>query len=173
MPLEAKDRTGLVGTPPSLPSELQPSSLSIAFSVASLSALDILAGKFCFEQFDLLEDASFLLLLPYVFRLLLVLYLLDSNCDHGLESVDGIIASVMKIPADDSQFKENHAKLSGVRFTLEISPHECRISRLQQGGQVGNIVANSLHESNVRADIMTNENDVAFRVLVMTKGCLF
>jgi hypothetical protein len=30
-----------------------------------------------------------------------------------------------------------------------------------------------LHESNVRADVMTNENDVAFRVLVMTKGCLF
>jgi hypothetical protein len=79
----------------------------------------------------------------------------------------------MKMPSDDTQFKQDHAKLPGVRFTLEISPHECRISRLQQGGQVGNIVADSLQESNVRADIMTNENDVALRVLVMTKGCLF
>ena len=49
--------------------------------------------------------------LLYVFRLLLVLYLFDSNCDYGLESIDGIIASVIEIPADDTPFRENHAKL--------------------------------------------------------------
>jgi hypothetical protein len=50
LPFGAEERTGATGPPPSLPSELQPSSFSIANSVASLSALLELVEGFSHEQ---------------------------------------------------------------------------------------------------------------------------
>jgi hypothetical protein len=76
--------------------------------------------------------------------LVLLFYMLDSNRNHSLESIDSIISSIMEVPADDSQLSQNAAKISWVTLPLEVSPHECRVSRLEQVGQVMNIIADRL-----------------------------
>jgi hypothetical protein len=83
---------------------------------------------------DSLRDTSLLLLLSNLLCLILFLYVLNSNSNHGLQSIGGIITSIVEMPADDAQFGQNATKLFYVSFSLEISPHECRISRLQQVG---------------------------------------
>src|ERR1700691_4380388 len=100
----------------------------------------MLVGNFSLVQYNLLRHASLFLLLSDLLRLVLFLYMLDSNCDHGLESIDSVITSVMEVPADDSQLSQNAAKISGVGLPLEISPHERRVGRLQQVRQIMNII---------------------------------
>lgn len=124
-------------------------------------------------QCNLLRHASLFLLLSDLLRLVFFLYVLDSNCDHGLEGIDSVITSVMEVPADDSQLSQNAAKISGVGLPLEISPHERRVGRLQQVRQIMNIIADSFQEVDVSTDVMANENDIALWLLVMARSSLF
>ena len=112
-------------------------------------------------------------MLSDLLRLVFFLYVLDSNCDHGLEGIDSVITSVMEVPADDSQLSQNAAKISGVGLPLEISPHERRVGRLQQVRQIMNIIADSFQEVDVSTDVMANENDIALWLLVMARSSLF
>lgn len=133
----------------------------------------MLVGNFSLVQCNLLRHASLFLLLSDLLRLVLFLYMLDSNCDHGLESIDSVITSVMEVPADDSQLSQNAAKISGVGLPLEISPHERRVGRLQQVRQIMNIIADSFQEVDVSTDVMANENEIALWLLVMARSSLF
>lgn len=85
----------------------------------------------------------------------------DSQGKHGLQSVYGIISSVVKKAMLNSQVIQNGSKLLAVFQLLVVLVHMLAVDDLDQAGEIVNIDIHLVYELDIAIDTVANNDHVA------------
>jgi hypothetical protein len=75
----------------------------------------------------------------------------------------------MQVPANDVQFSEDTAKVSGVGVSFERLPHQCCVDEFLEVGEVVDIVSDGFEIVDIGSYTVTDENDITLRFVFIIR----
>lgn len=67
----------------------------------------------------------------------------------------------MQIPANNIQFSEDTAEVSGVDVSFERLPHQCRIDEFLKVGEIVDVVADGSEVADVSSNTVADQYDIS------------